>query len=86
MLSRAVERAIFEGEIVVRVLRPDDLIGMKIQAIANDPQRTPLDRYDIEELLRLHGATLDWQMVEEYFDLFDMNTLFAELRSKYAPH
>jgi hypothetical protein len=86
MLSRAVERAIFEGEIVVRVLRPDDLIGMKIQAIANDPARTPLDRYDIEELLRLHGSTLDWQLVEEYFDLFEMQPLFTELKVKYAPH
>jgi hypothetical protein len=86
MLGRAVERAIFEGEIVVRVLRPDDLIGMKIQAIANDPQRTALDRYDIEELLRLHGATLDWQLVEEYFNLFEMSDLFAELDTKYAPH
>jgi hypothetical protein len=86
MLGRAAERSLFEGEIVVRVLRPDDLIGLKIQAIANDPQRTALDRYDIEELLRLHGATLDWQLVEEYFDLFGMHDLFAELKSKYAPH
>ena len=86
MLSRAVERAIFAGEIVVRVLRPDDVIGMKIQAIANDPDRTPLDRYDIEELLRLHGATLDWLLVEEYFDLFEMQPLFAELKAKYAPY
>jgi hypothetical protein len=85
MLGRAVERTIFAGEIVVRVLRPDDLIGMKIQAIANDPQRTALDRYDIEELLRLHGATLDWQLVEEYFDLFEMRDLFIELKGKYAP-
>ncbi len=86
MLGRAVERTIFAGEVVVRVLRPDDLIGMKIQAIANDPQRTALDRYDIEELLRLHGATLDWQLVEVYFGLFDMADLFRELKSKYAPH
>jgi hypothetical protein len=34
----------------------------------------------------LHGATLDWQLVEEYFDLFEMRDLFAELKSKYAPH
>jgi hypothetical protein len=86
MLARAVERSIFAGEILVRVLRPDDLIGMKIQAIANDPDRTPLDRYDIEELMRLHGSTLDWLLVEEYFDLFEMPNLFAELKTKYAPH
>lgn len=86
MLSRAVERSIFAGEILVRVLRPDDLIGMKIQAMANDPDRTPLDRYDIEELMRLHGATLDWLLVEEYFDLFEMPNLFTELKTKYAPH
>jgi len=52
--------------------------------MANDPDRTPLDRYDIEELMRLHGATLDWLLIEEYFALFEMQQLFAELRSKYA--
>lgn len=86
MLGRAVVRTIFAGEVEVRVLRPDDLIGLKVQALANDPQRTALDRYDIEELLRLHGATLDWQLVEEYFALFDLSDLFAELKNKHAPH
>jgi len=64
MLERAVERSIFAGEVTVRVLLPVDLIGMKIQAMSNDPNRTGLDRYDIEELMRLHGQTLDWQPVE----------------------
>ena len=86
MLARAVERTIFAGEVTVRVLRPDDLIGLKVQAIANDPQRTALDRYDIEELLRLHGATCDWQLIEEYFALFDLQALFTELKNRYAPH
>ena len=61
MLGRALERSLFADAIRVRVLRPEDLIGLKVQALANDPGRTPFDRYDIEELMRLHGATLDWK-------------------------
>jgi len=83
MLTRAVEREIFAGASAVRVLRPDDLIGMKVQAMANAPERTGLDLYDIEGLMRLHAAALDWQLIEEYFTLFDMQPLFAILKEKY---
>lgn len=85
MLSRAVEHPLFAGAMQVRVLRPEDLIGLKIQALANDPDRTPFDRYDIEELMRLHGAALDWTLIEDYFNLFEMGELFLELRGKHAP-
>lgn len=85
MLGRSAERSLFAGSVLVRVLRPEDLIGLKVQALANDPDRTHFDRYDIEELMRLHGATLDWTLIEDYFDLFEMGELFLELRGKYAP-
>ncbi len=85
MLGRAVERSLFAGTMTIKVLRPEDLIGLKVQALANDPGRMPFDRYDIEELMRLHGATLDWTLVEDYFTLFERGELFQELRGKYAP-
>ena len=85
MLGRAVERSLFAGTMTIKVLRPEDLIGLKVQALANDPGRMPFDRYDIEELMRLHGATLDWTLVEDYFILFERGELFQELRGKYAP-
>jgi hypothetical protein len=83
MLKRAVEKPVFAGSFTVRVLRPEDLIGLKLQAIANNQERERLDMYDIEELMRLHDSTMEWRLLEEYFDIFDMQTLFAALKRKY---
>jgi putative nucleotidyltransferase-like protein len=83
MLERAVEKPLFGGAATVRVLIPEDLIALKIQAIANNPARERLDLNDIEELLRLHGKTLDWELLEEYFDIFERHDLFVQLREKY---
>ena len=47
----------------------EDLIGLKVQALANDPSRAQ-DRTDIEELLRLR-ADIDMERVREYFRVFD---------------
>ena len=83
MLERAGEKTIFSEVLSVRVLQPEDLIGLKIQAIANNENRELTDMYDIEELLRLHGDTLDWKLIEEYCVIFDREDLFAKLKEKY---
>jgi hypothetical protein len=83
MLERAVEKPIFGGSLTIRVLRPEDLVGLKLQAIANDQGREHLDMYDIEELMRLHGSSMDWGLVEEYFAIFERQQLFARLKEKY---
>ncbi|MDA8099077.1 MAG: hypothetical protein M0042_05570 [Nitrospiraceae bacterium] len=43
MLSRAVERDIYGGTAKIRVLLPEDIIGLKIQAIKNNPKRKDTD-------------------------------------------
>ena len=52
MLGRAMERPVFAGTAVVRVLRPEDVIGLKVQSMANDPDRRTKDAADIESLAR----------------------------------
>jgi hypothetical protein len=83
MLERAVKKTIFREDLSVRVLMPEDLIGLKVQAIANNRDREPLDLYDIGEIMRLHGGSMDWKLVEEYFDIFEMRDLLVQLKEKF---
>lgn len=83
MIERAVEKTIFQGKLRVSVLLPEDLIGLKIQAIANNESRESLDMYDVEELMRLHASRMDWKLLEEYFTIFAMQDLFARLKGTY---
>jgi hypothetical protein len=83
MLDRAVEREIFNDGIAIRVLVPEDLIGLKVQAFSNNPSRDTLDTYDIEELMRIHSGSLDWDLVEGYFALFDLLPRYEALKRKY---
>ncbi len=48
MLKHAELKTIFEGEQSIPVILPEDLIGLKIQALNDDPSRTSLDMVDIE--------------------------------------
>jgi len=36
MLDRALEKEIFEGEMKIKVLRPEDMIAFKLQSAANN--------------------------------------------------
>src|SRR5436190_3653477 len=81
MLSRATEQALFGGRI--KVLDPEDIIGLKIQAMANNPDRTHKDMGDIVMLMDLHRDRLDWKRIEEYFGLFHREKDFLELAGRY---
>lgn len=83
MLERAVEKTVFTEQLRVKVLLPEDLIGLKIQAVANNPDRELGDMYDVEELMRLNGKNMDWQLIEEYFEIFEMLELFNKLKRKF---
>jgi len=83
MLERTVEKTLFQDGVSIKVLIPEDLIGLKVQAFANDKRREPIDMYDIETLMRIHGKTLDWELMRDYFELFESLDLFAELKRKY---
>lgn len=84
MINRAEEKDIFGGELTIKVVKPEDLIGLKAQAMANDESRRAIDLADIESLMALYGARLDWPLIEEYFSIFGMTDLARELQEKYS--
>jgi hypothetical protein len=84
MLERSVQKTLFGDGISIQVLLPEDLIGLKVQAFSNDNRRESVDMYDIETLMKIHGEVLDWELVGEYFKLFESTPLFEELKRKYC--
>jgi hypothetical protein len=62
----------------LRVVSAEGLIGLKLQALVNDPRRTQ-DLADIRALLRANRTTMDLSEVREYFRLFDREPLLDEL-------
>ena len=79
MLNRAREMPVLDGEVTVKALLPEDLIGLKLQAIVNDPtNRYGVDAPDIQQLLKLHGSSMDMNLVREYFRLFEKEDLLDE--------
>jgi len=80
MLVKAVEKDILEGSLKIKVLKPEDLIGLKFQAIKNNPLREQTDIEDIKALLSILGGNLDWSEIEEYAKIFDMMDVYKKIR------
>ena len=86
MLSR-VERFKVFNKYMVPVLSPEDIIGLKVQAIANDTQREATDIYDIRLLLEYQQQRerrIDWELLDEYFSLFHKQALLATLKKDFS--
>lgn len=84
MLERAKELDVFEGKFKIRVLTPEDIIGLKLQAIANDPARATQEYLDIEALMSRYAKELDWDNIGDYFSIFEQKDKFLELKAKYC--
>lgn len=84
MLARAKELEAFEGTLKIRVLRPEDIIGLKLQAAINNPERNSREYIDIESLIEHYKTDLDWNILEEYFSLFEQQEKFFALKAKYG--
>ena len=85
MLERAPEVSVFAGTLRLRTLRPEDLVGLKVQALANDPGRERQDLADIDRLAERFAAEMDWERIREYFALFDRLELYDEIREAHGP-
>lgn len=85
MLQRIEQKGLFVGALEIRVLRVEDLIGLKVQAMVNNEERRAVDMVDIRALLAAHHGALDWDLMGEYFTLFGAVDVFEELRSDYGP-
>ncbi len=83
MLERATEKELFGEKLKIKVLRAEDIIGLKVQAAANNESRSNREYVDVEALMEYYKADLNWELIEEYFSLFDQQTLFQKLKEKY---
>jgi hypothetical protein len=52
-------------------------IGLKVQATFNDPERKVQDQRDIEALMDRYGSRLDWNRIEELYDVFGLGNELA---------
>lgn len=77
MLRRAQECEIFGGAMRIRVIAPEDLIGLKLQALKNDPSGRTLDLEDIKELVRIRGKNLNWVRIREYVKILEAEEWYA---------
>lgn len=84
MLARAKSYPVFGGKQNVRAADPEDLIGLKVQAVTNDPERKPQDIADIEALMQLYGSKLDWGRVQEFYDIFGIGAEGKTLKGRFA--
>ncbi len=71
-------------DLTIKVLRLEDIIGLKVQAIANDLTRKNRELADIESILDKFGNEIDWDLVKEYFELFDLLNDFDVLAKRYG--
>lgn len=83
MLSRAKSYPIFGGAQEVRVINPEDVIGLKVQAMVNDTDPWPQEMADIERVMAAYGQRLDWQRIEEFYELFDLLEDARRLRRRF---
>jgi hypothetical protein len=86
MLRRA-ERLRVSPQIHLPVVAIEDIIGLKVQALVNDPSRAVSDWNDIHLLLaaaREQQVTMDWELLEDYLRLFKLEDKLPHLKSVHG--
>lgn len=79
MLKRARVKDIFSGALQVKTLLPEDIIGLKLQSVFNNPSREKTDMADIEMLASIHKGKLDQELLKKYFELFQREDLYKKI-------
>lgn len=85
MLDRAERVGVTEG-LALRVVQVEDLIGLKVQALVNDPSRAEGDWSDIRLLVdsaRECGRAMDWELVADYLAVFHLEAKLPELKGRH---
>lgn len=77
--QKMLEHAQPTPQLPVRVLRVEDIIGLKIQAYCNDSSRELQDKADIHQLIK-HHPQMDWPRIKMYADLFNEWSTIETLR------
>jgi hypothetical protein len=84
MLQRAKSYSVFGKKQAVKAADPEDVIGLKVQAMTNDPDRRSQELADIERLMTHYGPKLDWERIEEVYDLFGLGGEAERLRERFG--
>jgi hypothetical protein len=89
MLERA-ERLPLTNDCTIPVVHTEDLIGLKVQAACNDPDRATGDWSDIHQLVQYAGRTgqpLDWKLIGDYLAIFEQSHHLESLQNLHGtPH
>lgn len=83
MLDRAKSLPALDGKLLLKTAQAEDVIGLKVQAMFNDPQRRAQDQRDIEGLMERYGAQLDWNRIVSYYEAFGLAAEVHALREKF---
>lgn len=66
-------------DIDVRVAMPEDIIGLKLDAIKNNPKREIRDWADIQAIVEVLGDNLDWTKIRNYCKLLDVEEVYEKI-------
>jgi len=86
MLERA-DRIEIEGGHSLPVVHVEDIIGLKVQAVVNDPTRATRDWADIRMILETRAEReepIDWQLLGDYLAIFGLEDKLRELKDWYG--
>ncbi len=83
MLDRAKDYPAFGGKLKLKTAQPEDVIGLKVQAMSNDPERRAQEQNDIERLMGQYGNRLDWDRIQEFYDVFGLAENARTLRKRF---
>jgi hypothetical protein len=79
MLDHAEEKTAFNNTLKIKVAKPEDLIGLKLQAIKNNPKRNEQDTADIEMLISIQKKQIDWSLIKKYCIILEMDEIYEKL-------
>ncbi len=85
VLKRAQSILVF-NKYKIKVAIPEDIIGLKLQALKNDETREESEYSDIELLLKHlndNNISIKWALLENYFKLFDLEDKFIYFKKRY---
>lgn len=81
ILERACEKE--DYGIKFKVAKAEDIIGLKVQSLANNPLRWLKEMADIENLLLENKGKLDTELIGDYFSLFNLQKEWESLSKRY---
>lgn len=86
MLKRAESLPVLDG-LSIKVVQVEDIVGLKVQAIVNNPAREAHDWADIRMILAAageQGTPIDWLLLADYLSIFRWDAKLPELKQFYG--